>query len=78
MNILFIGHEHELNGASRSLLGMVSELSKDNSIHVLTAYKKGEFFEELKKLNIEVIYSKYFRWTSPCFIDGTRSFTGGG
>lgn len=62
MNILFIGHEHELNGASRSLLGMVSELSKDNSIHVLTAYKKGEFFEELKKLNIEVIYSKYFRW----------------
>lgn len=62
MNILFIGHERELNGASRSLLGMVSELNKDNSIHVLTSYKNGEFLEEIKKLNVEVIYSKYFRW----------------
>lgn len=62
MNILFIGHEHELNGASRSLVGMINELSKDNNIHVLTAYKKGAFIDEIKTLNVEVIYSKYFRW----------------
>lgn len=63
MNILYIGHEKDLNGASRSLLGIIDEVNKNNiKVHVLTPYKDGMFAEELKKRNVKVVYSKYFRW----------------
>lgn len=62
MNILFVGHEENLNGASLSLLGMIDEMVNDNNIYVLTSYKQGPFVEELKKRDLNIIYSKFYRW----------------
>lgn len=63
MNILYISHEKDLNGASRSLLGIIDEINKlDVKVHVLIPYKSGKFIEELKKRDVKIIYSKYFRW----------------
>jgi len=62
MNILFVGHEENLNGASLSLLGMIDEMIDNNNIYVLTSFKEGPFIEELKKRNINIIYSRYYRW----------------
>lgn len=63
MNILYIGHERDLNGASRSLLGIIDKLDKEEiNIHVLTSYKGGKFLNELKKRDVNIVYSKYFRW----------------
>lgn len=64
MNLLFIGHEDDLNGASRSLLALIDELSKDENIniHVLTSYSSGEFIDELKKRNIKIVKENYYRW----------------
>ena len=63
MNILYISHDKDLNGASRSLLGIIDELSqKKFNIYVLTSYIDGKFIEELKKRNVNIIYSRYLRW----------------
>lgn len=64
MNLLFIGHEDDLNGSSRSLLALIDELSKDKSVnvHVLTSYSSGEFVDELKKRNLKIVKEKYYRW----------------
>lgn len=62
MNILFVSHECDLNGASLSMLGIIDDLRKDNNIFVLTAYKKGAFVEELNKRKINYITLPYYRW----------------
>jgi L-malate glycosyltransferase len=63
VNVLLIGHEGELNGASRSLLGMIDEfIKKDINVHVLTNYEKSDFFDELKKRKVKIVISKYYRW----------------
>ena len=61
MNILYISHEKDLNGASMSLLGIIDELIENNNIFVLSSYEEGQFIEELKKRNINIINSKYTR-----------------
>ena len=43
MNILYIGHERDLNGASMSLLGIIDELINYNNIFVLSSYSDGPF-----------------------------------
>ncbi len=62
MNILFIGHEDYINGASKSLLNIIDALISDNNIHVLTSYSKGEFFDELQKRKVTVIIRPFYRW----------------
>lgn len=62
MNILFISHENALNGASLSLLGIIDELKQNNTIYVLTNYREGIFIDELKKRNVNIIYSRYRWW----------------
>ena len=62
MNILFIGHEDYLNGASRTLLSIIDYLRRDNNIYVLTAYQEGEFYTELSKRNINIIVKPFYRW----------------
>ncbi|WP_028515426.1 glycosyltransferase family 4 protein [Ruminococcus flavefaciens] len=68
MKILFIGHEDDLNGASKSLLEIISILEKKHQIYVLTRSTKGTFYKELLKHNIKVIVMPYYRW---CIVKGT-------
>lgn len=61
--ILFISHESDLNGASKSLLNMISVLKKDNKIYVLTSYKEGAFYDELKKHKVKILVYPFYRWS---------------
>lgn len=62
MNILYVAHESNLNGASRSLLGIIDELKEDVNIFVLVNDKNGDFVNELNKRKIKIIYAKYYWW----------------
>ena len=61
--ILMIGHEQELNGASRSLLGIADMMiARGQSIYVLTSFADGPFYEELKKRELTIIVEPFYRW----------------
>lgn len=62
MKILFIGHENELNGASKSLLNVISVLKDKHKIYVLTSYNNGSFINELKNNNISFVYFPFYRF----------------
>lgn len=62
MKILYIAHESQLNGASKSLLDLVHEYEGKHTIYVLTAFNYGPFYEELKKTSAQVIVRPYYRW----------------
>ncbi len=64
MNILFIGHEDELNGASKSMLNIIDcLLNKGHNIFLLTAYHSGSFYNEVSRRNIQVIVEPFERWS---------------
>lgn len=63
MNILFVGHEDKMNGASRCMIEIIDEMIlRGHSIFVLTSYKEGGFYDELKKRNVTIIYYNFHRW----------------
>lgn len=62
MKILFIAHEKDLNGASKSMLELIKCLQRKNEIFVLTQYSKGKFITALKKAGIHIITFPYYRW----------------
>lgn len=66
--ILFISHESDINGASRSLLEIIKKLEYTYCIYVLVYTTKGRFYNELKKRNVKVICEPYYRW---CISRGT-------
>lgn len=61
MKILFIAHEKDLNGASRSLLELIGCLQKEYDITVLSPYRKGLFIEKLKCLDIKILTLPYYK-----------------
>lgn len=63
MKILYIGHEKELNGASRSLLDIISVLEHEHDIYVLTSFGEGSFYDELNKHNVTVWVEQYYWWS---------------
>jgi glycosyltransferase involved in cell wall biosynthesis len=65
MNILYISHEGNLGGASRSLLGIIDELKDNINVFVMTNDKNGDFINELKQRKIKIINCKYYWWMSP-------------
>ena len=62
MKILFIGHEKDINGASKSMLNIISQLEGKNKIYVLTSFAAGEFINELKKHNVKILVTKFYHW----------------
>lgn len=62
MKILLIGHEAKLNGASRSLLDIISVLEKKHEIFVLTAYNSGDFYDELSTHQVQILCYPFYRW----------------
>ena len=62
MNILYIGHEEYINGASKSLLSIIDYEIPNNNIFVLTSYGSGEFYDELKKRDVSIICLPFYRW----------------
>lgn len=62
MNVLFIGHEKNLNGASISMLDIIREMKKNNKIYVLIPYAEGPVYDVLVKEGVEIICSTYYLW----------------
>ncbi|MBR7016317.1 MAG: glycosyltransferase family 4 protein [Lachnospiraceae bacterium] len=64
MNILLIGHEKGMNGASMSLINIIGVLEKDESNHifVLTGSPDGPFREALKGHRAEVLVVPMRSW----------------
>ena len=62
MKVLFIGHEKQVSGASRSLLEMMTEISRVHEVYVLSAYRKGMFVDAVKHAGFSLISVPFFRW----------------
>lgn len=62
MNILLIAHEKNLGGASKSLITLAGELEKrGNKVIVITPFKTGAVYKELREKQIPV-YAIFFGW----------------
>lgn len=59
MRILFISHERNLNGSSKSLLNIIEILEQEHTIYVLTRFSDGAVYDELSKHNITILVYKY-------------------
>lgn len=66
MNILFIGHERNLGGASKSLVTLATELKeKGHNVFVILPIKFGQLYRELKEKKIPVKIVFYGWWMYP-------------
>lgn len=76
MNILYVSHEINLGGATRSLLALIDIMvDKGHNIFVLIPKNNGEFYEELKERDVTIIKSYYSWWTtSSNFFSKFKSF----
>lgn len=63
MNILYITHENQLNGASKSLLNIIDNIDqKKNHIYVVLSADNGRLNEELAKRKVRTLILPYYRW----------------
>lgn len=72
MKILFVSHENNLGGATRSMLGIIDELIKDKNNEILVFIpkfneetKQGKLTTELEIRNIPYIYKRAYWWMYP-------------
>lgn len=62
MNILFVAHERNLGGASKSLVTLAEEMQKKgNKVVVVLPFKSGQVYSKLKCSGIPV-YKIFFGW----------------
>lgn len=62
MKILYVAHDNMGGGASISLLEMITEISKQNEVLVITPHKTGFLSEKLDMLGIKHINAHYYWW----------------
>lgn len=62
MNVLFITHEKNLNGASKSMLNLIDELSNKHNFYAISPFSDGSVVEELNRRNVKVFYHPIKRW----------------
>ncbi len=66
LKILFIGHEADLQGASRSMLNVIDELiNNGHKIYVLLPYSSGNVLENIKQRKIKALIFPYEQWEVP-------------
>lgn len=69
IKVLYVIHETQMNGASKSLLEIIERLRNKYTIYVLSFSTEGELISHLKKLNVKIIIAPYYRW---CEIKNTN------
>lgn len=63
MNILYITHENQLNGASKSLLNIIDNIDPEkNHISVVLSANNGRLNQELAKRSVKTLVLPYYRW----------------
>lgn len=65
MNILFVTHEKNLNGASKSMLNLIDQMKDKHTFIVVTKSLDGAVQNELRKRNIQIIATPYYIWERP-------------
>ena len=66
INVLFICHERDINGATRSMLDLISVLKEKYNFYVLLRFDNGEVFDEIKRRKIQYFYCPYKWWKTTC------------
>lgn len=65
MNILYVAHEGNLGGATKSMLGIIDEMIRNgHNVYVILPHIKGELLKELKNRNVTLIQGRYYSWMS--------------
>ena len=73
MNVLLIGHESELNGASRSLLDISDQLiARGHKVFILSSFDSGTFYNEMRKRDVGVLIFPFYRWSNVIY--GKRDY----
>lgn len=62
MNILYIVHDNKKGGAALSFLEMISYISKEHNVYVLTPHKNGFLPQKLDEMQIPHSNAHYFWW----------------
>ena len=62
MNILYIVHDNKKGGAALSFLEMISHISKEHNVYVLTPHKNGFLPQKLDEMQISHSNVHYFWW----------------
>jgi len=65
MNILFVTHEKNLNGASKSMINIIDQLKDKHTFIVVSKTSDGAVQDELRKRNIRIIATAYYIWERP-------------
>lgn len=71
MKILFVSHEKNMNGSTRSMINLIEKLKEEHQFYVLLPWGQGDTYDALISRNINVIVAEgYKEWIQP------RSFQG--
>lgn len=62
MNILYVVHDNKKGGAAISFLEMISYISKEHNVYVLTPHKNGFLPQKLDEMQIPHSNAHYFWW----------------
>ena len=62
MNILMIGHEQIINGASYSMLNLIDTLKDKCNFIIVSPFETGPFVDAIKSRNIEMYFVPFYRW----------------
>lgn len=62
MNILMIGHEKMINGASYSMINLIDTLKDKCNFIVISPFETGPFVDTIKSRNIEMYFVPFYRW----------------
>ncbi len=62
MNVLIIGHEKMINGASYSMINLIDALKNKCNFIVVSPFETGPFVNEIKSRNIEMYFVPFYRW----------------
>lgn len=62
MNILMIGHEQIINGASYSMLNLIDTLKDKCNFIIISPFETGPFVDAIKSRNIEMYFVPFYRW----------------
>lgn len=66
MNILFVAHERNMNGSSRSMVNIIEALQDQHRFYVAIPWNSGEVYETLSQKGITVISAPgYKEWIQP-------------
>ena len=63
MKVLFVTHEMDLNGATKSMLNLIDCFKENHQIYVLVSENYGPLYDKLLEQKVTIIVQPYYRWS---------------